>query len=246
MKKYILSIAISFLFASVSAANAENAYTVDDIKALAAQNSFAELLEKAKTVKPTDRNDEWKGLVTQAAQKRIDALSDDEKGGDEVKSLVTSYPFIADNKLVSTRVADIISASLMQCVNSNSASYEQDFSKCLSGFKAFISQDKNLSETAIKGAKVLSKLLNRNQLAPYFEIAARENKIYCSDADLKESVIQGLMLSTTDTDSLPSAQKLSTYCINELKPALEASFDSELKGSFYRQNTCQLLKKSCE
>lgn len=63
------------VFASLAgaprAAHAGDKYSLEDLKALGASNSWAELLAHALDVKPSERNDEWKKLTEKAAVARI-------------------------------------------------------------------------------------------------------------------------------------------------------------------------------
>ncbi|MCC6337380.1 MAG: hypothetical protein IT380_25710 [Myxococcales bacterium] len=100
-------------------ARADKTWTLDDLKALDASRSYAELVEHAEDLPPKSRADEWKALVARAAAAVVSSTEDSPKqpfaGADRGVALSKRFQFLSADAGFQAAVEVSALSSMKKC-----------------------------------------------------------------------------------------------------------------------------------
>ncbi len=227
--KHFSGVLVSLWLASVVAS--AQALTVADLKALAAQKAWAELLESAEKVAPATRNAGWQELVASAAAQVLRAAPVGKDGFEAVakaESLKSRYPFLEARPDFAKAKDEVILTATGQCLAQNNTD-------CL---KMLSAADKSLSPSAALNA---GKLYRKNGFAAYQSMAlfskaiAVKDAAACKDADVVTSTLAALD-TPVDSEWAPLARKIAfEWCWSAMGSKLKAAM---VGASSYRNANC--------
>jgi hypothetical protein len=213
---------------------------MEDLRALRSQGGWEELLNSAKSIRPSERNVEWQGLVTEAATNYLEQNKNKTYSGYSPNDLVEMYPFLAQSMNFSNTSNDVVMSEMEDCIQNSDRNWGVD--GCISDYKD--KADSVRPETAMKVAQFMSGIVFKAQVAPYYEIAVKNGGTqYCSDAGLQAAVVEGLTSPSYHDDAASARNVAFRLCKNEMVKAVEAGKVKETAN--YSQRTRHYMQNYC-
>jgi hypothetical protein len=215
------------LFASLlvllpSTALGGEVYTMEDLTALADNESWSEILEHVEDIKPRERKQQWRELLEKAAIGHLDALAGQKKkyeGLGSAEQILTRFPILKKSKPYMDKRADVGLLAFEECF-SNRWSGPQ----CVEQLREFVKADPGNDELAFKAGKVVTDVGKMWQAGPVFFVdAVADSKARgerCKDGDLSYSTLASFG-APPDYDSTKAAMKIAfEHCYDGLQPKL--------------------------
>ncbi len=218
------------------AAFAAEPVTVDDVKMLAAQGAFAELLEKAERVKPSDRNTEWTRAVTKAASEACDekpATANPLSQVECIGALAKRFAFLKGDAAFLKRVETLVVEGLDDCK-------VRGFDDCDVRVIRLSSQLK--PEALMAAAKaLLAHGYFKTAPMPLVADAVRQNVALCGDKTVSQAILASLELPA---DTL-RAQQARALAFGACYPKVSAALKQAMVGpsDYLLKNACTGLKE---
>ncbi|AGC47412.1 hypothetical protein MYSTI_06139 [Myxococcus stipitatus DSM 14675] len=213
---------------------ARPAATLEDLRALAAQKSWAELLERAEDLPPAKRSDTWRTLVTEAATAEVEAATaPDDKDpfavARKARALGQRYEFLAKAPGFSSARDARGLKELERCL-------ESEKSGCVDTYRE-LARDAG-SETMLQAARLVKRSHFAYIAMPLFAAAVREGKAAgaCKDEALAEAVLAALDLPSTDARAGDARKVGFEWCWSALGARLKAATVGA--SSYFLTNTC--------
>jgi hypothetical protein len=168
---------------------------LDDLRALAKQRSYEEMLAKATEVKPTARDEEWESLLETAAIGYLEQLAEATEEGQEMapveasKRMVELYPVLAEHDGFRKVRAKTGVDAYSRCWASYCRSH-QGWSRDVDWSLAVYEYSKIDPEYSafIAGKMVMTRLIPETATGMFALAVEHNGKQVCADADLKRSV----------------------------------------------------------
>lgn len=199
-----------------------------DLAALAQQKAWVELLEKAETVLPAERDDRWRGWVGAAAAE-VARTAPVEK----TDALAHRFTFLsAHAPFVAARDAAVV-AALERCLAAND-------DLC---FRAFVSVEKTLAPA---GSLAAGKVLRHGGFQPqramvlFARAVGTKDAPACKDADVAEAVLAALDASPGTETAAAARQVAFDWCFTALAPQLKESMRGA--GAARLENACAPMR----
>lgn len=214
-----------------------------DLTALDAQKQWAELLDRADQVKPSNRDASWSKLVIGAAVHVVDTIrsastSNLAQAADLVATIPGAerkYPFLKDDAGYRGSKAKAIDGVVGMCKHADDARGCGVLVAALAG-----GVDKFSKGTAKQIAQLVGEDVGAADAIHFWALAVVDDPASCKDSGLERSVIATF---TAGGEHVAEAQKTAATCFASLDSALnQALIDSE-ERSTYAQNACPLLKQ---
>jgi hypothetical protein len=234
--------ALAFALAPVLAAPAAagDELSMQDIQALARQQSWTELLDSADRVKPSARSADWTRLVASAATHVVEQIDrDSDSGLRAAEKLVAAIPaaekkygFLLADKAYLAGKAKALSRVVAAC------SHERH------GCGAFVDAladgvDKFPAGVARQIALLLTDDSAPSQTIRYWALAADDDKDACKDGRLELAVLGALR---GFSGRLADAQRAATTCYAALEITLINALDAAKPKDPFITNACPVLK----
>ncbi|WP_241758004.1 hypothetical protein [Myxococcus landrumensis] len=227
---------LAMVLASLLAAPvlARPAATLEDLRALAAQKSWAELLERAEELPPAARSDTWRTLVTEAATAAVEsATAPDDKD-----------PFAVARKAHALRQRYAFLAKAPGFSSARDARGLKDLERCLESKKSdCIDTYRELAadastETTLQAARLVKRGHFAYVAMPLFAAAVRGGKEAgaCKDEALAEAVLAALDLPTTDARAGDARKVGFEWCWSALGARLKTATVGA--SAYFLANTC--------
>lgn len=156
---------------------AQGSYTLADLEVLAREGSYKEFLAHALDVRPSDRQDAWKGMVSKMADaytKDLSVKSDISQKDFQQLQKMWSWPALRNDDLFRARRQELSLKFLGRCVKAQEP--------CWKDLTAFWESDKTDAETAYKLAELTTSL--KESPIPtwtFLDVALKSNlsEFYC-------------------------------------------------------------------
>ncbi|EPT2926312.1 hypothetical protein ACVQAZ_003578 [Vibrio vulnificus] len=185
MKKTILSLlAMSLSFS----ASASDAYSLEDLKALQASQSWQELLAHANDIRPSQRDTQWKALVEQAA---LGSFTQFIQAGNSDKAIYLGqevlqvYPFLSQSDAFTQTFSEQLVKAAQPCVRYSAESCVENYGNLL----ATLSPQAELSFA--EGVKVYQNV-SKSLSVPFFASAVKQSSQYCADEKVANALLYTL------------------------------------------------------
>ncbi|MBS1153839.1 MAG: hypothetical protein H6Q89_5537 [Myxococcaceae bacterium] len=211
--------------------------TFEDLKTLAAQQSYPELLERAEDVAPAARNDAWRELVATAATRVVQStkIADDPFGqAARADALIERFSFLDKQPAFLAARDEAIVSGLRRCASANDEA-------C---FKLFGRYEKTLSPA---GSLAAGKVLRRNGSFAYrpMVLFARavggKDAAACKDPDVADAVLAALDLPAESEGAKAGRQVGYEWCWAALQPKLKAAMIGA--SSMRLANACKPMRE---
>ena len=182
----------------------QHAYTLGDLKALATQHAWRELVEHLEDVAPANRDGAWRAVAQQAG---LGLLADvthtspaDALG--VVEALLARYPTLKDSKEFMARRAELGAAAFDRCFRAKLETADA----CALRLPGFVAEDPANAELAFRLAKLLPARSPHQYAVTAFALAIpNKDDPRCKDPDVRLAVIAALGLPRATNDELVTA-----------------------------------------
>ncbi|MFT3696942.1 MAG: hypothetical protein QM831_27620 [Kofleriaceae bacterium] len=214
-----------------------------DLTALDQQKQWAELLDRADQVKPSNRDASWNKLVISAGVHVVDTIkstssSNLSQAADLVATIPTAerkYPFLKDDAGYRSSKAKAIDGVVGMCKHAD------DSRGCGLLIAALANGvDKFSKGTAKTIALMVGEDVGAADAIHFWSLAVADDTANCKDAALERSVIATL---TAGGEHATEAKQTAGTCFAALDSALNQALIDAEAGSTYAQNACPLLKQ---
>ena len=215
--------------------------SMQDLQALARQQSWTELLDGADRVKPSARTADWSKLVTSAATHVVEDIDrDGDSGLRAAEKLVaaiptaeTRYGFLKADKGYVAGKAKALSRVVAACGHARH------------GCGAFVDAladgvDRFPSGVARQIALLMTDDTTPSQSVRYWALAAEDDQDACKDGRLERAVLG--VLRGSGGARLADAQRAATTCYEALEIALVGALDAARPKDPFIANACPVFK----
>lgn len=185
MQKTILT---CLLASVVFGLHAEERYTLEDLNALKATQSWQELLAHANDIRPSKRNKDWQKLVEQAA---IGLFSQSLQAGDSGKAIylgqevLQTYPFLSQSKSFTISFSQALVNAAQPCIRYSSEGCVENYGHLLATLSP--AADVSFAE----GVKVFQNV-SKSLAVPFFASATKQSAQYCSEEKVANALLYTL------------------------------------------------------
>jgi hypothetical protein len=225
--------------AGLAQADDRKPYTMADLRALAQQQSWSELIDHLEDISPASRDAEWRGLGQQAA---LGALNMADQSGPInglylSEGLLQRYPALKESRDFMSKRADLGTQAFARCFA------KPYWESCGERIKPFILADPTNADLGFRLGKMLPLRAKRWQAVPAFFVAIqKKDDPRCQDADVSRAVVSGLHLSRLANEDVvnESVQLASSMCWNALHAAVRDGMGDD--SDDYLKNTCAFVK----
>lgn len=248
--QHVLLLTVALSAITLEASATKQPFTLDDLTALVRDKSWGEALEKAKQIRPTERNDGWAALVAKAAVGRMQdpALVSQEAVG-LADALLGSHPSLAKNKDFMRMRAKHGLDAYGRCFATSSVQ------SCDEYFKKFVIADKHDPAFAADAAQLVWRSFSSKFSAmPYYhhalEVArasgaegAKVTAEVCASEQFRSAAASALRLAESSSEPVSMAKRAAfDWCWGKVA---KGDFIAEtLDGEHGYNNACQpLLEK---
>jgi hypothetical protein len=221
---------------SVGVARAAEPLGLDEIKALAAQNAWTEILEKAERVKASDRNADWNNAVTQAAAEGCDGKPSDRDPLSQVQCaqrLEKRFAFLKVEPSFQKRLKTLVTEGLDDCTS-------RDFNDCDARMIKLSAQLK-ADVLVAAGAALLKNGYFKTSPMPLFADAVKQNASHCFNTALPEVVVASLGMPAGEARAKQARAVAFGACFKALSAPLKAAMVGA--SDYYLKNACAGLKE---
>jgi hypothetical protein len=213
--------------------------SMQDIQALARQQSWTELLDSADRVKPSARTADWNKLVTTAATHVVDDIDRGDSGLGAAEKLVSAIP-TAEKKYGFLKADKAYLAGKAKALGRVVAACGHERYGCGSLIDVLADGvDKFPSGVARQIALLMSDDTMPSQTVRYWALAAEDDKDACQDGRLELAVLGALRGSG---GRLADAQRAAATCYAALEVSLVKALDAARPKDPFIANACPVLK----
>lgn len=219
--------------------------TMEDLKALAEQESWQELFNSLGDIAPAQRKAEWKGLLEKAAVGYLEALSGQEDqyaAFGLAKGILVQYPTLKKNADFMKKRGEVGLTALSKCFDNTWASAD-----CSLSVEEFVKVDPQNHALAFEAGKLLRLRGGPAVAVRLFKLAVGakgSSKEYCKEEQLALAVMWGLGSPAKDPPAVAAREVAFKGCFAELKPAILDEFAANGGRSYFAENTCKDLKSA--
>jgi hypothetical protein len=227
------------LFSAIAHA-AEEKHSMDDLKALAGQEAWTELVQHLGDIPPAKRDEAWQKLAEQGAVGYLDGEKNQWSAFMAADGLTKQFPTLKKSPVFMAKRGEVGLKGVETCYREDPGAYAE----CHKNALELIAADPS-TDLAFKAGKVVRLNQNAAAAVPFFAKAmkGRKGAAECKDDDLKLAVIAGLGQPTEYSD-VPLAKEIASEdCFDALKDALKTEMGSSGKGSYFFTNACGFLKE---
>jgi hypothetical protein len=220
-------------------------YSMEDLQALAEQESWVELLDHFADIKPTQRKAKWKKLLEKASLEHLEYLKKQNLGYETLTfltDLMRRYPPVKKSKLVVDKRAEIFLQSLQECYAN------RRFSElCTKEVERFLNEIPNTADVVFEVARLVRRHRLSFSLRLFVQAVeqgkkAAKKKKWCQDSELAYAVESGLGDSPKNESTQKALRLAFGTCWQELRDRVMEKFFTET-SSYRDKNICPELKK---
>ncbi|NJK62624.1 MAG: hypothetical protein HC921_08035 [Synechococcaceae cyanobacterium SM2_3_1] len=221
---------------------AADAYTLEDLQALAESQSWLELAEHLGDVPPSQRDQSWSQIAEQTTLGILETSLKQEAIIDGFligETLVTSYPSLKDSPEVMSLRAEIGLQAHEQCLQESF----YDTSYCRESLTTLVQGDPQNLDLAFAAGKLVRLHANHWVAIPYFRqaLATPSDSRPCGDEDIALALVSGLSLPASSTEIIDDSLAIAGgSCWETLKSVLLTELQAD--NPYFRENTCPLLQ----
>ena len=225
----------------ISRADDRKPYTMADLRALAQQQAWGELIDHLEDIPPSSRDAEWRRVAQQAG---LGALSIAGRTGPSEglwlsESLLGRYPVLKESRDFMSKRADLGYAAFDKCFRGRIEWADA----CGERLTPFVLADPSNADLAFRVAKLVPPPVHHWYAAPAFAVAIqKKDDPRCQDPDVRLAVIAGLGQSLPGKPDVVNAsiQLGSALCWSALHDAIREAMGGD--GADYLKNTCPFMK----
>jgi len=225
-----------------------------DLRSLAQQRAWAELVDHLEDIPPVSRDAEWRSLAQQAALGALTLAGQrgPVDGIDMSEALLVRYPALKESRDFMSKRADLGIQAFERCFQKDRRADD-----CALHFKAFVEGDPTNQDLAFRVGKLLPPRSYARLAVPAFAVAIqKKDDPRCQDPDVKRAVLSGLSLPNAGNEDVvaESIQLGSNLCWQALQPSITDRMGGD--STDYLKNTCRfvgakgalprLMTKTCE
>jgi hypothetical protein len=210
-----------------------------DLRSLAGQGAWAELVEHLGDIPPSNRDAQWQDLAKQAG---LGALSVAGRRGpiDGLylsEGLLERYPVLKESKDFMSKRADLGTQAFERCFDK-----ERWFDACAEELKAFVRADPSNQDLAFRLGKLVPPRAYGRVAIPAFAVAIQKNDDpRCQDPAVKRAVLSGLNVPRAGNEDLVAESvQLGNLCWRALEPAITERMGGD--STDYRKNACPFVR----
>jgi hypothetical protein len=212
--------------------------TIVDLRALARQRAWGELIDHLEDISPASRDADWRDLAEQAC---LGALTLAGSSGEAIalsERLLRRYPVLKESRDFMAKRADLGARAFARCFDA------RDWAEaCADELGPFVKADPTNTELAFRLGKMISFWRHRWVALPAFAVAIqKKDDVRCSDPDVSRAVVSGLHLSKQmNGDVVSEAVHLaSDLCWNALHSAVRDAMGDDSEDIL--RNACAFVK----
>jgi hypothetical protein len=230
-----------FGFWGTARADDRKPYAMADLRVLAQQQSWGELIDHLEDIPPSNRDAEWRGLAQQAGLGALSVAG--RKGPSEglwlSEGLLGRYPVLKESRDFMSKRAELGYAAFDKCFRGRI----EWLDACGERLKPFVLADPTNADLAFRVAKLLPPPAHHYYAAPAFAVAIqKKDDPRCQDPDVRLAVVSGLGQSMSANPDVVNAsvQLASNLCWNALHTAVWEAMGGD--STDYLKNTCPFMK----
>lgn len=240
-----LGLACLLVCAASATAGAEESqkYKLEDLRALAESQGWAELLEHAEDVRPSERKAEWRGFLEKAAIGRLELLEQQKKSQEVLGTaewILTRFPSLKTSKAFMAKRREAGLPAFAACMRDPYGA-----GQCVEQLDAFARVDLSDSELQLGAARIVARGGMWSAASLFFVRAFEDKKLRktaCSDEALPESVRRAFG-QPPDYEQAKAAGKVAfEQCFEALQPVLMEAFFAS--GGYDAKNLCAGFAKT--
>ena len=207
-----------------------------DLTALAAQQAWVELLEKAQDVPPASRTEAWRGLVRDAAVATLrgQAVLPAFTGAERADGLVGRFPFLGPDPAFTAARGDVVASDIERCLalppDAPCWTAEGRYESSLTGAGALRAARAFVKAGAVK----------YRPMALFAAAVTAKDAPPCRDADLADAVVAALDLPPTHDAAKHATRVAFELCWSALAPRLKEALRSPTDARL--ANQCQPMR----
>jgi hypothetical protein len=225
-----------------------------DLRSLAQQKAWSELVDHLEDIPPANRDAEWQSLAQQAGLGAL-TLAGQRGPVDGIylsEALLQRYPVLKDSKDFMSKRAELGAQAFARC-------FQKDLwaDSCAAHIKAFVEADRTNQDLAFRLGKLLPPRSFGRLAIPAFAVAIqKKDDPRCQDPDVKRAVLSGLSVPKAGNEDIvaESVQLGSNLCWQALQPSITDRMGGD--PTDYLKNTCPfvmakrslsiVMSKACE
>jgi hypothetical protein len=227
--------------AMAAPSHADTTYTLADLRALAQQQSWPEIVDHLSDIPPASRDAEWQTIAQQAGLGALNMAG--QRGPTDglylSESLLTRYPVLKTSPDFMSKRASLGAQAFQRCFARDEwAEY------CAARLRPFVQAEPTNQELAFRLGKLVPPRAYGRLAVPAFAVAIRQkDDPRCQDPDVRRAVLSGLSLPRAGNEDTvaESVQLGSTLCWQALAPAIVERMGSDAPD--YLANTCPFAKQ---
>lgn len=226
-------------------ASADDKYTMEDLRALAENDGWGELLEHVEDIRPRDRKKEWRSMLEKAAIGQLGILESQKKryeGLAASEQILTRFTVLKKSKPYMKKRAEVGLIAFKECFSNRYGA-----NRCASDLMDFIKVDPKNTDLAFSAGKVVTGDAGKLwQAGPEFFVLAmtdkKNRKRWCKDGDVGYSTL-ATFGGPPKYDSVKAASAIAfDHCYPQMKVKLEEKLNEEASG-YTGYNLCKGLTK---
>jgi uncharacterized caspase-like protein len=224
-----------------AAAPTQSATTFDDLDALAAGQSWAELHDRLTEISPASRNAHWNELVEQAALGELSVQTTPGGSPEErfaaLERYYPKFPSLAKSEKFLSLRAQVGIEAFKGCFNEDRSGM-----KCRNDLERFLHAAPASADLALKSAHLIGRAFNRQAAPIFYELGVDlpGGQAICTDSDLNTDLIRALGLPP-DYREAKSALAVAEKCWDSVHQTLAAEVARVGSSSYYMATTCPIL-----
>jgi hypothetical protein len=225
-----------------------------DLRSLAQQKAWSELVDHLEDIPPANRNAEWQSLAQQAGLGAL-TLAGQRGPVDGIylsEALLQRYPVLKDSKDFMSKRGELGAQAFARC-------FQKDrwADSCAAHIKAFVEADPTNQDLAFRLGKLLPPGSHGRLAIPAFAVAIqKKDDPRCQDPDVKRAVLSGLSAPKAGNEDIvaESVELGSNLCWQALQPSITDRLGGD--STDYLKNTCpfvmakrslsSVMSKACE
>lgn len=240
----VVAIGAAWILVSTAALAAEpSKYTMEDLRALGESQSWAELLEHAEDVRPSERKKEWQDLLSRASIGVIDNLLAQKRTAEAhgtADQLVTRFGLLKQSKPFMKKRGEAGLAAIGDCLADAYSGVQ-----CLEQLDAFTKMAPQDPELTFAAGKLVVERGRMYQPAATYFVRAFDDKALrakgCKDPSVKSAVLRALGEPPEYETAKAASVVAFEQCHDVLGKALLEAFYAS--SGYEARNLCAGLQK---
>jgi hypothetical protein len=240
---FLILLSLSSYSANNASSNNIALYNLDDLKALSINSEYVEFFQHIYDIRPSQRNDEWKKLVSKNINDYLKQLiKSKEYKVSFLKTLIrlNKFDLINNDEILTLYSNDFSKGLLKQCQKKS----HQELLNCFLAIYTFWSTTNKDKDLGVELAKAHSQLFKKisefsniikekiNSISVWSlirpAVESQLGDIYCSDDYIQEQLMQKLyQVHLQDKNEKLNFNYFSRKCLKSLKPRISKLLNSK-------------------